>query len=65
MKKAIIISIISLVTGALLVLAGYFVYTVIKMGQKVETQGATIGQIVNFLNGEIAKSQGEGGGEVK
>ena len=66
MKKAILISIISLVAGMVLVLGGYFVYTVIKMEQKVETQGAVIGQIVQFLNGEIAKSGGGAPeGEVK
>jgi hypothetical protein len=56
MQKAIIISIISLVTGALLVLTGYFVYTVIKMGQKVEQNTATLVQVVNFLHEQISKS---------
>ena len=56
MKKAILISIISLVTGALLVLTGYFVYTVIKTQQKVEQNTATLSQIVQFLNEQISKS---------
>ena len=56
MQKAIIISIISLVTGALLVLTGYFVYTVIKTQNQVAQNTATLSQIVQFLNGEIAKN---------
>jgi len=65
MKKTIMVSGVSLLVGALLVFIGYFVYTVIKTQQQVERNNVAIGQIVNFLNGEIAKSQGTVGEEVK
>jgi len=55
MKKTIIISAISLVTGIILVLIGYFVFTVIKTQQKVEQSFMAINQIVNFLNSQIKK----------
>ena len=64
MKKTIIISSVSLLAGKALVFIGYFVYTVIRTQGQVEQNSVAIGQIVNFLNGEIAKSQGTGG-EVK
>jgi flagellar basal body-associated protein FliL len=59
MKKAILISIISLVAGALLVLEGYFVYTVIRTQNQVEKNTATISQIVQFLNSQVAKNTPE------
>ena len=57
MKKAIIISIISLVAGMILVLGGYFVYTVIRTQTQVVQNTATISQIVQFFNSQIAKTQ--------
>jgi len=59
MKKTIIVSSVSLVVGVLLVLGGYFVYTVIKMGQRVEQNTAGIGQIVQFINEQISKGNPE------
>ena len=59
MKKAILISIISLLAGALLVLEGYFIYTVIRTQNQVEKNTAVINQIVQFLNSQIAKTNPE------
>jgi flagellar basal body-associated protein FliL len=56
MQKIVTVSIVSLLVGALLVLTGYFVYTVIKTQQKVEQNTATLSQIVQFLNEQISKS---------
>ena len=57
MKQIIIISIVSLLVGALLVLEGYFVYTVIRTQNQVAQNTATLNQIVQFLNSQIAKTQ--------
>jgi hypothetical protein len=56
MKTTIIISSVSLLVGALLVLTGYFIYTVIRTQQKVEGNSQAISQIINYLNGQIAKT---------
>ena len=57
MKQIIIISIVSLLVGALLVLEGYFVYTVIRTQNQVEKNTANLNQIVQFLNSQIEKTQ--------
>ncbi len=53
MKKTIIVSIVSLITGALLVLFGFFVYSVIKTQQTVAYQGAALQEVVDFINKNI------------
>lgn len=49
MKKTILISFVSLVAGIVLVLVGYFVYSVIKTQNQVARNTVAIDQIVSFL----------------
>jgi len=57
MKKIIIItSLIALVLGSVLTISGFFVYKVVKLQSQVAQNTTAITQIVNFLNGEIAKN---------
>jgi hypothetical protein len=57
MKKIIIItSLIALVLGSVLTISGFFVYKVVKLQSQVAQNTTAINQIVQFLNGEIAKN---------
>jgi len=57
MKKIITISIVSLVTGVLIVLTGYFVYSVVKINTQVNTNSQVLSEIVSYLNSQIAQQE--------
>lgn len=58
MKKTIIIALVSIVSGIIIALFGYFVFSVIQMQKAISYQGATLNEVVNFINKSIEAQKG-------